>query len=274
MSPLAEGLPPDLASLLVLLAVVGARPMGFVMLHPVFARFGVATGFLRGAVVVAMAAPVLPAAAAMIAADKALIAPTAIPLLVLSELFIGAVLGLLTGVPFWAALAAGDFIDSQRGASMASLFDPQSSTESTVTGTLLFLICLLVLAAGGVLFPTVFGPLMKSYALFPVMAGLPLPDPAQGRLALELLDQILRAGLVLALPVVLPLLFIEIVIAIATKYTQQINAMFLAMAVKQAVTALMLVLYAAILARYAMAQTGSGPFGAEALAPFLKGMVK
>lgn len=268
------GLPFDPARLLVILAVVGARPMGLVLLHPVFGRFGLGSGILRGAVIVAMSAPVLPVAAARLAEDPGLAAPAMVARLIPCELAIGLVMGLLTGVPFWAALAAGDFIDNQRGASMASLFDPQSSTEASVTGTLLFLTSILVLAAEGVLFPAIFGPLMQSYALFPVMGGLALPDPAQGALALRLLDQILRAGLVLALPVLVPLLLAEIVIAIATKYTQQVNAMFLAMSVKQGIAALLMLVYAAILARHAMGQVGQGAFGVEALAPFLRGATR
>lgn len=268
---LANLLPGELTPLLVMLAVIGARPMGFVMLHPIFGRFGISTGLLRGAVIVAMTAPVLPAAMAIAADRPEMLRPAAVPALVMAELFIGALLGLLTGIPFWAATAAGDFIDNQRSASMANLFDPQSSTESSVTGTFLILTCILVLAAEGVLFPTVFGPLMQSYGLFPPMAGLTLPDPAQAELALRLLDQILRAGLILALPVLIPLLLVELVIAIAVKYTQQINAMFLSMSVKQAVNALIMVVYAALLARYAVGQIGQGPFGADALSPFLQG---
>lgn len=274
MDVLAAMLTTDLMRMLSVLAVVGARPLAFVMLHPIFGRFGISSGFLRGAVMVAMSAPVLPGAAAMVAADPTLALPAAIPMLILSEFLIGALLGLLTGVPFWAALAAGDFIDNQRGAAMASLFDPGSSTESSVTGTLLFLTCILVLAAGGALFPAIFGPLMKSYVLFPVMTGLALPDPMQGELALKLLDQILRAGLILALPIIIPLLLTEMVLVIATKYMQQINAMFLAMSVKQAVNALLILFYAVILARYAMGQLGSGPFGADALVPFLQGAAR
>ncbi|WBU57188.1 EscT/YscT/HrcT family type III secretion system export apparatus protein [Paracoccus sediminicola] len=273
MTELADTLPDSVTRILVLLAVVGARPMGFVMLHPIFGRFGISSGVLRGAVIVAMVAPVLPGAAAMITADPGIVAPAAVPGLILAELFIGALLGLMTGIPFWAASAAGDLIDNQRSASMANLMDPQSSGETSVTGTLLFLTCILVLAAEGVLFPTIFGPLMESYRLFPALSGLSLPDPRQGALALGLLDQLLRAGVIMALPILIPLLLTEIVVAIATKYTQQINAMFLSMSIKQGVNALLMLVYTVLLASYAMSQIGQGPFGTEALAPFLRGSV-
>ena len=263
-----------LTQFVVLLAVIGARPLGFVMLHPIFSYFGINSGVLRGAVIVAMCAPVLPGAMAMAMADPAVVSPAGIPLMVLRELLIGLVLGVLTGIPFWAAIAAGAFIDMQRGASMATLVDPSSGGENTVLGTTFFLICILVLAAEGVLFPSIFGPLMESYRLVPVMGDMVMPDPQQGKLALSLLDQITRAGLILSMPILIPLLLTEILLAVALKYTTQINAMFTGMSVKQAVTFVLLLIYAVIFARYAMSDIGKGPFGVEALSPFLRGVVE
>lgn len=273
---LAPGLslPPDLASLTVVMMIAAARPMGFVLLQPIFGRFGISQGFLRGAVLVAMTAPVLPSAFALAQAQPEITQTANLPLVMLREVTIGAMLGVLTGIPFWAALAAGDFIDMQRGASMANIMDPGSSSESSVSGTFFFMVCLLVLAAEGVLFPAIFGPLMQSYALFPIFQEFALPDPRQGELVLGLLDQIMRAGLLLALPVLVPLLLAEMILVIATKYMPQINAMFLAMSLKQVVHVLLLLLYTVILARYAMSQIGQGALGPDALAPFLKGVVE
>ena len=273
---LAPGLalPPDLASLTVVLMLASARPLGFVMLQPIFGRFGISRGFLRGAVLVAMTAPVLPSAFALAQATPQITETANMPMLMLREIVIGAVLGVLTGIPFWAALAAGDFIDMQRGASMANIMDPGSSSESSVSGTFFFMVCVLVLAAEGVLFPTIFGPLMQSYAMFPIFDSFALPDPRQGELALRLLDQIMRAGLLLALPVLVPLLLAEMILVIGTKYMPQINAMFLAMSLKQIVHVLLLLIYTVILARYAMSQIGQGALGPDALTPFLKGIVE
>lgn len=273
---LAPGLslPADLATLTVVLIVTGARAVGFVMICPVFGRFGISRGFLRGAVVVAMTAPVLGTASAQVMAEPELISTISLPLVVLRETIIGAVLGFLVGIPFWAVLAAGDFIDMQRGASMANIMDPGSSSEASVTGTFYFMVCVLVLAAEGVLFPTLFGPLLKSYAMFPVLQPFELPDPRQGALALQMLDQILRAGLLLALPVLVPLLLAEMVLVVGTKYMPQINAMFLAMSVKQIVHALLLLIYTVIVARYAISQIGHGALSPDALSPFLKGVVE
>lgn len=251
-----------------MLPVMGARPVGYVLMHPIFGRFGVQSGFIRGAVMVAMLIPVLPMAIAQLQADPSAFAPARLPLAVLRELAIGALLGIICGLPFWAAQAAGDFIDQQRGAAMASIIDPGSGGEVSVTGTLLMLCCLLVLTASGALLPALFGPLMNSYAAFPVFTPLDTM-PERGQLVLGLLDQLLRAGITLALPVIVPLLLIEFAIAVATKYMPSINGTFLAMSVKQAVHVVLLLVYAVILASYAVGVVGTGPFGPEALRAFV-----
>lgn len=266
--------PGRLGQPLVLLVLCAARPLGFVYLMPLFGRFHLNTGYLRGAVMVAMIMPLFPAALAQLAADPTLTAPARLPGLVAREFVVGAILGLLTGIPFWAAMAAGDIIDMQRGASMAQLVDPGSGGESSVTGTLLLLVCLLLLAASGALAPALFGPLFESYRVVPLFDPLPPVDPATGALALGLLDTLLRSGLLLALPLVVPLLLVELGIVIATKYLPQLNAMFLSMSVKQGVHAVLLAVSATLLAGYALDLTGHPALSPEALRAFLLGTTR
>ncbi|PZU13578.1 MAG: hypothetical protein DI591_13045 [Citromicrobium sp.] len=233
--------PGRLGQPLVLLVLCAARPLGFVYLMPLFGRFHLNTGYLRGAVMVAMIMPLFPAALAQLAADPTL---------------------------------TGDIIDMQRGASMAQLIDPGSGGESSVTGTLLLLVCLLLLAASGALAPALFGPLFESYRVVPLFDPLPPVEPATGALALGLLDTLLRSGLLLALPLVVPLLLVELGIVIATKYLPQLNAMFLSMSVKQGVHAVLLAVSATLLAGYALDLTGHPALSPEALRAFLLGTTR
>lgn len=233
------------------LALCIARPLGFVMILPIFTRFNLTAGLIRGALLVALAAPVLPMVLTTVAAVGAVPGMGWTAVNMGKELLIGLVLGMLCGVPFWAVMAAGDLIDLQRGASMANLIEPGAGGEVSVTGTLLFLITVGWLIGTGAFAPALFGPLYDSYALFPVTAPLSLP-PDRAVVMLQLLDNVLRAGLVLALPIVVPLLLTEIAIALAGRHIQQINAMFLAMSVKQAVFLLLMLAYAQILVGYAL----------------------
>lgn len=263
--------PQGVRQLVTLLPAAAARPLGYILLLPVFSRFHLNVGYLRGALVVAMILPVMPSAIALAAADPSLLGIGRLPGLMAAEFLVGALLGLLAGMPMWAALAAGDFIDMQRGAQMAQLFDPGSSDQQSVTGTMLVLVCILVLCAQGILIPALFGPLLDSYRVIPMFAPLAALQPAQGALALRLLDTLLHTGLVLALPVMVPLLLIELAVAIATKYMPQLNSTFLAMSVKQAVYALLMVVYATMLAGYAIRLSGSADLRPDALRAFVQG---
>ena len=278
-----EGLLPDLLAgagirapvpvqagqMLVILVLVAARPLGFIAMMPLFGRFHLTVGFLRGAVLASMIMPILPGAIVQVGATPDLVTPAGLPALIGRELIIGVVLGLLTGIPFWAAMAAGEFVDAQRGASMALLFDPGAGTEESLTGTLLLLVCVMVLAVTGTLIPALFGPLYESYNVIPLLEKLPPLDPAQGALALGLLGTLLRAGIILALPMIVPMLLIEMGLVVATKYIPQLNAMFLAMSIKQALFVILMVAYAALLARYAMGMLDDAALSAGALRPFL-----
>ena len=266
--------PDRLGQSLALLVLCAARPLGFVYLMPLFSRFHLNTGYLRGAVMVAMIMPILPMALGQVAADPGLTQPIRLPGLIAREFVVGAILGLLTGIPFWAAMAAGDIIDLQRGASMAQLIDPGSGGETSVTGTLLLLACLLVLAASGALVPAMFGPLLESYRVVGLFAPLPAVDPETGALALGLLGTLLRSGLLLSLPLVVPLLLVELGIVVATKYLPQLNAMFLSMSVKQGVHALLLAVSATLLAGYAINLLDHPSLGPDALRPFLSGATR
>lgn len=266
--------PEGIRRLVTLLPATAARPMGYVLLLPLFARFHLNVGYLRGALIVAMILPVLPAAIAAAGADPAMLRPAALPGLMASEFLVGALLGLLAGLPLWAAVAAGDLIDMQRGAQMAQLIDPGSADQQSVTGTLLLLVCVMVLAANGALIPALFGPVLDSYKVVPLFSPLTAIEPAQGALALRLLDTLTRTGLTLALPVLVPLLLIEMAVAVAAKYVPQLNAMFLSMSIKQAVQALLMVLYAVLLASYAIRLSNADDLRPGALAAFVQGAAR
>ena len=67
---------------------------------------------------------------------------------------------------------------------------------------------------------------------------------------------LLLVCLLLALPILVPLFVTEVVFAIATKYVQQMNGMFLAMSAKQAVHALLMVVYATTLVAFVAGAMG------------------
>lgn len=231
---------------LVSLAIPAARMLGVFTVLPIFTRLGV-TGLLRGGVALALALPLAPGLQA--AAEGALRGGgAALTLLLVKEAVVGLVIGLVAGVPFWAAQAAGELLDQQRGSQSALLPDP-SGGEAGVTGTLLLLASVTVfLGAGGLrrLQEGVF----ESYALWPAASLLPAFSAEAGLRTLGVLDRLLAGGLVLASPLLVAMLLAEFALGLASRFAPQLNVFDLAMAVKGIVHAVGLPIYALVLVSY------------------------
>jgi type III secretion protein T len=223
------------AELAFLTLILGtARALAFVMVTPLFTRFGLEDGILRTALILAFSAPVLPLVYAELSAIPTP-GPFEIALLLAKEAVIGLILALTLGLPLWAVAAAGDIIDMQRGALMSEMVDPGTGDQTTPTGTLFFLMAALILVSSGWFTEVLLGSLYDTYTVWPVTQALPAFDPSAAWRVLAILDRLMETGLTLALPLVGAMLLVEIALALATKYTQQINVMILGMSVKQLV---------------------------------------
>lgn len=228
------------AELSFLALVLGtARVLAFVMVTPIFTRFGLQEGLLRSTLLLAFAAPVLPMVYMQLA-EVATPGPFEVFLLVLKELVIGLILALILGIPLWAVAAAGDIIDTQRGAMMTEMVDPGSGDQTTPTGTLFFLMAALILVSSGWFTEVLLRSLYDTYQIWPVLEALPAFDPSAAWRVLEVLQRLCTTGITLAAPLVAAMLLADLALGIVTKYTQQINAMILGMSVKQLIFILLL----------------------------------
>jgi type III secretion protein T len=229
------------------MAVAMPRAMGMALVLPLFTRSGI-TGILRTGFVLAIALPLLPMALAQIQANGGVGALTMTAVL-LKETFIGLLLGLLLGAPFWAAEAAGDIIDFQRGATIGVTIDPSQASESTVTGTLLVLAMLaLFLIAGGL--RLVVDALYQSYTIWPLFDLAPRLSLASADVLLQLLGKMLWLGFVIAGPVVIAMFLGDVVLGAVSRLAPQLNIFVLSLAVKGAIFAALLPLYARTLTGY------------------------
>jgi type III secretion protein T len=176
--------------------------------------------------------------------------------ILLKEVFVGMCMGYLMAVPFWIFESIGTFIDNQRGAGIASIFNPELGSETTPLGTLLGrAYAVLFFTTGGfTLFLTV---LYDSYRLwdpwrwFPVLRLDALP------LWLGQVDTLLRLTVLYSGPAIIVMLLAEVGLGLASRFTPQLQVFFLAMPIKSALGILMLALYLHVLAQYA-AGLGSG----------------
>ena len=223
-----------------------ARLIGFMLLMPLFSRVPL-SGLLRNGVALALAVPVFPMIASKLASAD--ISMTLVVLYIFKEAVVGVTLGLAMGIPFWAAEAAGDILDLQRGSTMGTLIDPMMTHETSSTGTLLAVTMLSIYLAAGGLQLSLTG-IYDSYGLWPVDALLPVFSKEAALLFLGLLNRILMMALTLVFPLVISMLLSDIVLAFLARASPHLNVFALSLVVKTLVFSLVFVLYAAFLIFY------------------------
>ena len=223
-----------------------ARMLAMMVVFPVFDRLGV-TGFIRNSIAVVISIPLIPMIAAHLEGEQFSLG--LITALILKEVIVGLIVGVVLAVPLYAAEAAGDILDLQRGSSQATLSDAMGSTQTTLTGTLLVLIIIALYFASGC-FDLTLRAIYDSYGIWPVRRFLPLFNREAGDALLGLLDTIVRTGLVLVGPIVVCLLLVDLLFALIARAAPSLQPFYLSMTVKNLVFSLVLVLYGAFLIGY------------------------
>lgn len=136
------------------------------------------------------------------------------------QILIGIALGLTMRIIFAAVQTAGEFIGLQMGLSFASFFDPATGSNTAVLARLLNTITLLVfIAMNGHLL--MIGGLVRTFEVLPI-AGATLDVNGWGVL-LEWSEEIVVSGLLLALPVMIVLLTINLSLGILNRTAQQLS---------------------------------------------------
>ena len=120
-------------SIYIVAASIGlARMTGMIIVMPAFTRIGL-TGILQAGVALALSLPLLPFILATVGPEPLGFAQMAG--ILLKETVVGMTIGLVLGVPIWAAEAAGEILDLQRGVTFAELVDPAYTTHNNIGGT-------------------------------------------------------------------------------------------------------------------------------------------
>ena len=166
--------------------------------------------------------------------------------LLLKEAAVGIVAGFATALVFRVPGMIGDFIDNQRGTSIAQVFNPAQGDQSSNLGAFLgqaFLVWFLI--AGGL--HALLSLLYESYRLLPPATWVPSFDAV----ALEALVGIFVASLhlmaILAAPAVFVMLLVDLGLGLANRFAPQLNVFFLAMPIKSVAALFALGLYFALL---------------------------
>lgn len=197
--------------------IAASRPIGMLAINPLLARAHL-TGFLRGAVAIALAAPAVPPLVRKVAALQQ--APLDLLLLAMKEAILGGVIGFMIGVPFWAFQFAGDVLDQQRGATSGRLNDPAGGDDVSITGTLLVVAgAALFVSAGGL--QALASLLYASWAIWPALSALPAPTTQAPTIILGLLETVIRQGFLMAIPIVLAMLLGDVSLMLIGRFAPQ-----------------------------------------------------
>lgn len=158
------------------------------------------------------------------------------------EAIIGALLGFLAGLFFYAISAVGHIIDHQRGAAFASMMDPATGAQSTPMASLFtqMTITLFFISGGFMLF---LSGIYESYRIWPIDSYWPRFDPAFTRFFLERLDDMFALSLLLSSPLLIALFLSELGLGLINRFAPQLNVFFLAMPIKSAVALIILLFY-------------------------------
>lgn len=234
-------------------ALAAARATGLVLVTPAFNRLGL-TGMIRSCVAAAISVPMF---FPIFEQFSALPEHGSLYLsgLLIKELLIGVLVGLLFGIPFWAAEVAGELVDLQRGSTMAQLVDPLGANETSVMATLLVVtIVVLFFMSGG--FTLMVDGYYHSYQLWPAMAFTPIFAQHALLAVLSILDQVMKVGVLMVSPLVVALLATDLMLAYLSRMAPSFHIFDLSLPVKNLCFAVLMVVYVVFLIPVMLDQLG------------------
>jgi type III secretion protein T len=236
---------------LLTLALASCRFFGFFLTFPLFSWLNI-TGILRVALSIALALGLgaAPAGKDFPAADAQAFVLLA---LLAKEIVIGSILGMLCGLPVWGAQAAGDILDSYRGANASSIFDPLNTAEVSVMGQLnSFLVMSWLVSSGGL--RIIFDMLYTSFSAIEITAFAPLFDQSLMAMTRWFMGSIAELSLSIAAPLLIVMLITELVIGAVGRVSKQMSTSELSSMSKSIAALLSLPIYGAFV--YTFSEAG------------------
>lgn len=205
-------------------------------------------GLVRRSIVISFSLVLFPSLSSGLVAG-ALSSPALLAAVVVKEAVLGLLIGYLAGVIFWVAESVGYFIDNQRGATIASVFNPLSGTQTSPVGSLLFQMTTVLFFTGGG-FLLLLSAVFESYRIWPVFSFFPSFGTGFSGFFLEQTDRIMRLTVLLGGPVIIALFASELGLGLISRFAPQLNVFFLSMPVKSGIAVLLLVLYLGFLVSF------------------------
>lgn len=226
-----------------------ARTIPMVVMTPIFGGKTV-TGQVKIGISMILTIVLFPCLSPMLK-DSLPVQGMALWSLVIKEAAIGAMMGFLSSMVFYAIQSAGNLIDIQRGTAQASVLVPQLDIQGPVFSNL-------QLQMATVFFFTINGHHLFLRGYFESFRVIPVNSfPNLSSHFLMFIDQAIRMSgsvLVVALqmtgPILLALLMVDIVMGVTNRIAPMVQVYFLAMPIKAAVGIIVFLLSFGYIVRY------------------------
>lgn len=148
------------------------------------------------------------------------------------EFAVGFAMGFIVQLFLSIFLTGGELMDLQMGLSMASLYDPNTGTQVSVTGNIVtIMFTLLFFITNSHI--NLLGIAVKSFDVVPL--GLSTISPKVGIYMIELFGFILVYAVQLALPVIVTQIVVEVAVGILMRVVPNINVFIINLQVKMGV---------------------------------------
>lgn len=135
------------------------------------------------------------------------------------QVLIGMTLGLCVRLIFTAAMMAGEFVGLEMGLAFASFFDPATGANTAVLSRFINLVAMLLfLAVNGHLL--MLDGLVRTFEFLPVGQA---PDLLGWQALMDWSSQLWISGMLLALPLIIVLLTINLALGILNRTAQQLS---------------------------------------------------
>jgi flagellar biosynthetic protein FliR len=163
------------------------------------------------------------------------------------EFAVGFAMGFIVQLFLSIFYIGGELMDLQMGLSMASLYDPTTNTQVSVTGNIITtMYTLLFFITNSHI--TLLGIAVKSFDVVPV--GLSAISPKLGIYMIELFGFILVYAVQLALPVIVTQIVVEVAVGILMRVVPNINVFVVNLQVKMGVGILVIFSIIPVLVKY------------------------
>ena len=211
---------------------IGIRLTGIMLFAPFFGSAAIPAR-IKAVLVFALTVLLYP----MLAHDMPTITISQWPMIVLSELVIGVVIGIATNIIFDGVQMAGSVLSVQLGYSLVNILDPQTQVDSTVVAVFHQTIAMLIFLRLDVHF-WILHAVARSFTYLPPMSAH--FGPAFTSAVLQAGAAVFATGIQIAAPVLAATLLADIALGLLGKASPQLPLMMLGPAVKSILGLLLL----------------------------------